>query len=241
MKRITEAWFEFKNIRSDTMGILLRQMPTRTWAALQVERKKIPGRNGTLAYGKPYYADAKAVLECDVQDCGKLNDIAAWLTGNGLLRFSDAPNMAYDASIEKEIQRKSIIQRMEGQRFSVTWTCSPFARLYPEAADIILTQNNALLETEGNAPGQPRIKIEGSGDFSLTIGQQTMFFTGIDGGVVVDSELQDALSLDEAELLNNHVAGQFFEIQPGDQYVSWALETGAQITKITITPRWRCL
>ena len=232
---------EFRGIKSTEYGARLMDVQEHTLAAERGESRVAAGRNGDMWQSENARDTISLKRNIRVRE-SQLDGVMAWLTGSGLLRFEYAPGKAYDARITDKIDIKQVSLDSDALiSLSVSFTCQPDRRLYPEAADIILTQHTALLETEGNAPSQPRIKIEGSGDFSLTIGQQTMFFTGIDGGVVVDSELQDALSLDEAELLNNHVAGQFFEIQPGDQYVSWALETGAQITQITITPRWRCL
>ena len=74
----------------------------------------------------------------------------------------------------------------------------------------------------------------------VAIGRQVMFFTGISDGVIVDSALMDALTLDGGGLLNNHVSGDFFTLDPGyPTTVSWTLDSGAALSKIIITPRWR--
>ena len=232
---------EFRGIKSTEYGARLMDVRKHVLAAERGESRTAAGRDGDMWQSDNARDTISLKRSLTVRE-SQLDGVMAWLTGNGLLRFEYAPGRAYDARITDKIEIEQVSLDSDPlMSLSVSFTCQPYQRIYPEPENIEFTQNNALLETEGNAPSQPRIKIEGSGDFSLTIGQQTMFFTGIDGGIIVDSELQDALSLDGAELLNNHAAGQFFEIQPGSQYVSWALETGAQITKITMTPRWRCL
>lgn len=247
MKRLTEAWFEFKGKRSDEMGIWLKQMPTRTAPGRNVTRKSVAGRNGTLQYGNITYKDVSIKLECDVRDESKLGAILAWLTGDGMLRFSDEPNAEYQASIDKEYSRSSIQTHLSGQRFTVSWIAHPFKYLYPAAADISLTAVGTI-NNIGTAPASPKIKIVGSGDFNLTIGMQTAFFTNVEDGIIIDSELGDALTLDGSQLANNQMRGDLFEIQPGINAVSWiaggqaedGTETDGSVTSVTITPRWRC-
>lgn len=248
MKRLTEAWFEFKGLRSDEMGILIKQMPVRSLPGRNISRKTVAGRHGSLAYGDATYKDVTVRLECDVRDETKLPSILAWLTGDGPLRFSDEPNMVYDASVDKEYSRSSIQARLSGQRFTITWTCQPFRRLYPEAEPLIFTSAENTFENPGTAPALPRIEIRGSGDFSLTIGMQTVYFTGVEGGgIIVDSELGDALTLDGTQLANDHMDGPLFKIQPGYNGITWiAGEVDGEadtladvVTAVIITPRWR--
>ena len=131
----------------------------------------------------------------------------------------------------------------------MVFSCQPFARLWPEAEPIEITSSGTPLRNPGTAPSLPRIEIIGSGDFSLTIGMQTMFFIGVESGIIVDSELLDALTLDGSLLANGKIDGDFFEIPPGESVVQW-LEGGideedestpGSIEKVTITPRWRCI
>ena len=247
MKRLTEAWFEFKGLRSDEMGIFLKQMPVRSLPGRNVTRKTVAGRHGSLAYGDTTYKDVKVRIECDVRDESKLPSILAWLTGDGLLRFSDEPNLAYDASIDAEYSRSSIQARLSGQRFTITWNCQPFRREYPEAENLTITQA-LTFNNPGTAPALPRIEIRGGGDFSLTIGMQTVFFSNVvGGGIIVDSELGDALNLEGNQLANECMDGELFKIQPGYNGISW-LEggtdedgnaTSGNVTAVIITPRWR--
>lgn len=239
MKRLNEAWFEFKGIRSDQMGIMLKQMPVRSLPGRNFTRKAVSGRDGTLKYGDFTYKDTTVRLECDVRDETKLEAILGWLTGSGDLRFSDEPDRVYAASIEKEYSRSSIQPRLTGQRFTVTWTCAPFRKEYDPLEGINITTSGVVVKNPGTATALPRVEIHGSGDFSLTIGMETIFFAGIDGGIVVDSELMDALNLEGSQLLNDKISGMPFEIQPGNNTVSWLLGDGGEITKVVITPRWR--
>lgn len=239
MKRLTEAWFSFKGIDSRDMGIFLKAMPVRYIPGRNITRKHASGVDGSYAYGDGSYNDARVQLECDLRDESKLADVLAWLTGDGPLIFSDEPDLAYDASIEKEYSRASITARLTGQRFTVTWTCKPFRRMLPASKPLPFTAAGTFINP-GTAYALPKITIRGNGDFSLSINTQTMFFTNISGGVVLDCELQDAFVLDESTLCNDNVSGAFFRLQSGANMIGWMLEDGANIESVTIEPRWRC-
>lgn len=243
--RLKEAWFEFKGIRSDEMGVFLRQMPTRTVSAPKYTRKSVTGRDGTVRVSGGDFTDAQVQLEMDVIDETKLPAVLGWLSGSGDLRFSDEPNVVYtNASVEKEFQRKPIIQRATAQRFTVKWTCDPFRKAYPAPAPIVITASNTLIDNPGTVESLPRIEVVGSGDFTLTIGMYTMFFSGVEGGIIIDSELSDAFTADGTLLANDKVDGEFLRIRPGMSTVSWITggeDSSGSVESVTIKPRWRYL
>ena len=240
MRRLTEAWFRFKGIDSRDMGIWLKEMPNRFVPGRSYTRKRINGMDGSIIFGDGTYNDVKVQIPCDVRDETKMTAVAAWLTGRGELIFSDEPNLAYDASIEKEYSRVSITPRLTGQRFTVSWTCHPFRRIIPAAEPVIFTEPG-MIENPGTVYSLPKITITGNGDFSLSINTQTMFMSGVEGGIVLDSELVDALDLNESVTMNDRAYGEFFRMQPGVNIVSWTAESGSSVESVKIEPRWRCI
>lgn len=248
MNRLTEAWFEFKNVRSTSLGILMTDMPQRTIAARNLTREKVAGRSGRIRTSDGSFDDITLQLKFDARDESKLRQIDALLTGSGKLRFSDEPELVYDACIEAAPSRQSIRPRFGGQTYSVKFVCAPFRSLHTAASDIEKTVSGETISNPGTAPSLPRVKIAGSGSFSLTIGAQTMFFEGVsDGGIIIDSQIGDVFTYDGALLANDKAAGELFAIQPGTNAVSW-VEGGTDdegqavsgsVTKVTITPRWR--
>ena len=241
-KRLTEGWFEFNGIDSREFGILLRQMPTRSLPGRNYTRKKVSGRNGTVLTGDGAYTDVTVKLEFDAPDPTMISAIGAWLTGSGLLRFSDEPDLAYEASIDKEFNRSSPIPRIATQRYAVTFVCNPM-RLHWPVSDTAITLSVAdiTLKNPGTAYSAPRVSIVGSGDFAITIGMDTMFFNDIDGGIIVDTELMDAFTADGAALANDHVSGQFFRMHPGNNLITWQAEEGSSVFSVSIIPRWRSM
>ena len=134
----------------------------------------------------------------------------------------------------------------------MTWTCAPIRRLYPEAEDISVTASGTAFTALGTYFALPRLAIYGSGAFHVTITggghSSSMFFTSVPAeGIVVDSELMDALTMDGAGLLNRCIlsnSDDFFRIWPGSNVISWGVGSGDEeengsISKIIIMPRWR--
>ena len=248
MNRLTDAWFEYKNVRSSSLGILMAEMPQRGIAARNTNRKKVSGRSGRVRISDGSFDDINIQLKFDARDESHLHTIDALLTGSGPLRFSDEPDLVYDACIEASPTRQSIRPRFGGQSYTVKFICAPFRTLYTPAADIVKTASGETIVNPGTAPALPRVTIAGSGSFSVSIGAQTMFFEGVtDGGIIVDSLIGDVLTYDGTLLANEKAAGALFAIQPGNSLVGW-VEGGTDeqgqtlagsVTSVTITPRWR--
>lgn len=240
MKRLTEAWFRFKGIDSRDMGVFFKQMPVRYIPGRNITRKHASGVDGLYAYGDGSYNDAKVQMELDIRDEEKLVDVLAWLSGSGELVFSDEPNLAYDASVEREFSRASIAPRMTGQRLTVMWVCKPFRRMLPAADPITLTAAG-WIENPGTIYSQPKITIVGEGDFDVYINTQRMSFVDVVDGIVIDCEKMDAFNLEESLTTNDCAYGEFFRMQPGPNRIEWVLGDGGDIESITIEPRWRCI
>lgn len=239
MRKETDAWFEYNGTRCYEHGAMMIARPVRYAPALKGKAKDVSGRNGSLYVTDGCYDDVEVTLEFAVPDMTDVSGVNAWLTGTGLLRFSDEPDYAYEARIVKAFKREAVAPRLSGVRYTVTFSCQPFRLLYPEA-DAVTFGAAGTIFNPGNAPAQPRVTIVGTGDFTVTIGAQTIYFTGVSGGIIVDTALMDALTLDEQNLANDKMSGTPWTIAPGSNAVSWAIEDGS-VTSVTILPRWRYL
>ena len=240
MKRLTEAWFTFKGVDSRDMGIFIRSMPIRHMPGRNYSHKKLSGLDGSFRSGDGSYNDVRVQLECDIPNAVNIAAVVGWLSGDGELVFSDEPTLAYDAAVEKEFSRSSIIAKMAGQRFTITWLCAPFRRMIPAAEPIVIAAPGSF-SNPGTVYSLPKITVSAHGDFSVSINQQTMFFSDVADGIVLDSELVDAFALDESVTVNERVYGEFFRLNPGVNMIDWAVEDGSAVESITIEPRWRCI
>lgn len=238
--RKNDSWVEFKGVKSTTHDVKLMDEDVYIRAEARGKSLTAAGRDGDVWQDDGSYATVDIKRKLRVPR-SKLDAAAAWLTGSGLLRFSWAQDRAWDARAVKSSEFKQIIPGTDPlYEATVTWTCQPLRLLYPAASPITITSSGTAISAQGTAKALPKIEIYGNGDFMLSIGMQAMFLNDISGGVILDSEVQDALTLDGAGLLNNHVGGDFFEIDPAyPNTVSWVLESGASVSQVVITPRWR--
>ena len=73
-----------------------------------------------------------------------------------------------------------------------------------------------------------------SGDVTLMVGgTQIVELTGIEEGIVLDSEIQEAYWGET--LQNSRMSGPFPALKPGANAISWS---GGTVTSVKITPRW---
>ena len=240
MRRLTEGWFSFGGIRCDSMGLKLLEMPERKKAQANGNNLIAAGRDGDLWDPDGSYSAWDMIVKCETTD--DYDDIAAraWLNGPGELIFSDSQHLAYDAHVIDTVDFAPKTTLFDTQMVTLPFHVQPLRRMIPEALPFAVSDGD-LITNPGTAYSLPRITIAGSGDFSLTIGQQTMFFQNVEDGVIIDSELGDALTLDAALPANDKVAGALFRIQPGANIVSWLPGEGGSVAGVTIEPRWRCL
>ena len=243
------TWLEFNGAKSTDLGVRVTDSHSFSRGTARGDQAEVSGRDGYL-WLSDGAAEAFEIKCACLAPASKLREVSVWLSGAGGLRFSAEPGAMYDARLIKAIEFKRAAPGADPlYKFTATFSCQPFPRVWPEAEPIEIAASGTPLQNPGTAPSLPRIEIAGSGAFSLTIGMQTMFFTNVEGGIIVDSELMDALTADGSLLANDRVSGDFFEIQPGQNVVQW-IEGGideedesvpGSVERVVITPRWRCM
>lgn len=232
------AWMEYSGCKNADYGVRMLSMPTRPHPARNGELKKVAGRDGKLFLDEGTY-DRVLVTVRLIATQNNIDDVNAWLTGEGTLRFGDAPDRAYRATIVKEFAMSHRNPRLCGQEFTVTFDCEPFRYAYPEPEAVAFTSASGTIENPGTAAAQPRLKIECNSNFVLTINGYTIESKNLTAdGVIVDCELQDCYDLTGAQNMNTYmIIDEYPVLSPGENAISW---TGG-ITSLEITPRWRYL
>lgn len=239
MKRLNEAWFRFGGVDSTDMGVTMVEMPKRSLPTLKGRFRTVSGQDGEQLVSDGTYENVELSFAFDVRNRDDVSAVDGWLTGTGRIRFSDEEDREYQVLRIKSLSRSSITKHLDGQRYKATLTCHPFKYGWPYAKAKEFTTSGGKLTNPGTAPSKPRVKITGSGDFSVSIGLETLFFSNVSGGgIIVDSELMDAFTYDGANLANDNVSGQFWAIRPGVNFVTWVVEEGS-VSKVEILPRWR--
>lgn len=167
------------------------------------------------------------------------------VAGAGDLIISDMQDRFYrSARLNAETEYSRYLPKCSMLEFDLRVVAPPFLYHVPASGesgdDIPLDGNPDTVINPGTYKSAPRIKIEGAGDVVLTIGTQIVEINGLEDGIIVDSELGDCFDLTQTALLNSKVTlmdDSFPMLAPGANIISW---TG-DVTKITITPRWRDL
>ena len=218
------------------MGVILMEMPARPSFARRGEAVSPLGRDGDVWIPGNALETAQISVPCTSEDGFDAEAVRAWLSGEAWLVFSDMLERALRARAADGWDMKNLFLRFDKKKFEVPFVVQPYYYLYPEEESRTFTASGAHINNPGTAHSAPRIAIAGEGDFTVTVNAQLMQFSGVSGGIIVDSELMDCLNADGITLAN-HLAmmDDFPLLQPGDNLISW---TGS-VTQITITPRWR--
>ena len=245
MNRIENMFMSFKGVRSETVGARLISMPIRQHTALRGSKVNLPGRDGFLLVPEGYQ-EITVKVDLAVPDNADLPAAMGWLMGSGDLVFGDFPTKAYQATVMTVTPLQSITTRLEGQKFTVTFTCQPFLHLVNEA-QIILT-SGYVFNGQGDVNAMPLIEVEGSGSQTLMINGRSMLLTLTAGTpLYIDNDAGTAYTVDGDALVfageRVNVEDDWFELYPESDPVDTSgwnnISFTSGITKVTLTPRWR--
>ena len=236
-------WFELNGRRSTEFGVFVETFPSIILPSERAQTHQIPGRHGDLKVREGAYAPIILTMECFARNIDHLDAFSAWLREFGWMRMGKYPNFAYKASMISQIDIDEIMKGRENRRFPIVFDCQPFRYIWPEVDPISIvmsdyTIGSASINNPGNVESAPRLIIEGSGEFSLTMGLTEMTFRNVESGIIVDCEMEDCFNLEESLLVNEKVEigdDEFPKLNAGANMISWA----GDITKVTVVPRWR--
>lgn len=243
MKRIQDMFMSFKDIRNDEVGAQLIGMPIRQESAVRGSKQTIPGRDGFLLIPNGWQ-EITVKQDLFVPASDSLEEVKSWLTGSGDLVFGDNPEYAYEASIITPIALSSISKRLEGVKFTVTFTCQPFLHQIREKT-IELT-SGSVFNGYGNINSLPLIKVEGSGTSTLIVNERSMILELVSGlPLYLDCDAGTAYTLSGDEMVfageQVTVLDDWFELRPRSRVVTdWNnVNFTSGISRVTLTPRWR--
>jgi phage-related protein len=232
------SYFVFKGINSESRGVIVAEYPEIVRAQQRIETVQVPGRDGelTLVSGLPVYNTILKNCGCIIAPNADINAISAWLTGRGDVTFGNEPLHTYEARIKDEIAFEKIMREREYREFVIPFYCHPLKKLTTTEQNIELTASGNVTNP-GTAFSRPKIKVEGSGDITLTVSGQIIDIAGLAEPIVIDSDV--GLTTDATGTVNMCylTSGDYPRLAPGTNAISW---TGT-VTKVTITPRWRWL
>lgn len=233
-------WFDFKGVRSTTLGVRVMEFPPLTLPEERVDFQQALGRSGSLTIleGEDVYNDVLLSVSCFIEDLTHLTLIATWLRGEGTLVLGNMSDKYYKARIVNQIDLRKILREYDHRLFSVIFRCQPYRYKYPATMPFSLVKGGTITNP-GNIFSQPKYTIAGSGNIALTIGDKTINITGLSGSITIDTELGVAYQTASDPLVPlTSLVGRDdwpFTIEPGGNLVNW---TGT-ITSSSVDPRWR--
>ncbi len=229
-------YITWKGINSHTVGITVTELPEIILPEERVTFTDIPGLSGSLSQteGMDVYKDITLAVKCycPFPTPQAVLTIAGYFRGSGRLELPNRPDGYYEARVVNQIQFAKILRGNAPRSFNVNFRCKPFLRLYSGETEQEVTSGSFLLNPTG-VQAKPLISITGSGDITLLVGTRIIQLSGIEDGIVLDSELQEAYYGNE--LKNTQMTGEFPVLGPGNTAISW---TGGNVTKVKVTPRW---
>jgi len=222
--------FTFNGINS-LPYFVVTQLPSIVKAENNIDKIVVPGKDGFLSEDTGGYKAVVKTAECTVLDLKNIDYICDWLDGPGLVTFSNEPDKVYKAVIINQIELDQVIRTFHS--FIITFDCQPHK--YAIDNDLItLTVSGTSIINPGTANSKPIIKIYGTGDIAIAVGTSpTIYLFDLTGDITMDSDMMDAFSGNK--LLNNNMGGEFAELSPGTNTISWM----GTVSKIEITPNWR--
>jgi len=225
------SYFIWKGINSLDKNIIVNKCPDFQIPDSNITKTPpIPGRDGFLTLNDGTYQGTIKTCECSL-DNGDLSDICTWLTGSGEVIFSNEHDKKYLATIINKVPFVKIIPIFH--TFIIQFECQPHK--YSLNNDVITLDAPGTIFNIGSVNSKPIIKIYGSGTITLTINDTIISLTNIADYVVIDSDLIDCYK--DTELKNNDMTGEFPELEPGINNISWV----GTVSKIEITLNSRFL
>lgn len=221
---------EFKDRRSSEFRILIQNIGRRQRAEEQIDVFEIPYRNEDLMVHSNTYKPYLRRMELATKEKKYIPQINSWLNGRGKLRTSVDSGGYFIASVINGLDREIISRLFDS--INVTFKVNPF--FYLDSGDLIVTITAATkIYNPGTIYSEPIIKIYGSGNIDLGIGNKIYSFKSVDEYIVVDSELKYVYK----DTLNqgDKMTGDFPVFKVGDNDIAF---TG-NVSKIEITPKWR--
>lgn len=226
----------FGKISSEEIGVTVEGYPRSIIPERDIETEAIPGRNGMLLYDYGTYQNYDQPFTIHwKKEFGDVH-IAQWLHKPGYQRLEDSLHpdhfrMAYFSGPADIENRMNVLGRSE-----ILFNCKPqFFRKSGEV-EISLTNGQTLINTGQKA--LPLITVDGNGSGVLTVGDVTVFISEIpNGGVVLDSDIQDAYSVDRLSNYNDLISlskYDFPSLLNGNTLISWS----GGIASVKIIPRW---
>lgn len=218
---LKEGQLYFNNNTNFDFNLFLENYPSIPIINEEYEEIRVEGRNGSLYINKGTYEDKKipftfTILSTSLDiDFTRVYDWLSEMEDNrlvwGMLDKCYRVKKVIYGNLEKEF-------RTIGE-FDVNFICEPFSQDL-NAIIYEITSNNFSFNYTGNAPGEPLIKVYGSGNIQLTVNGETMQINNVTDYVEIDSKLLQVRNSDKTSK-DNDALGDFALFNKGINTISY--------------------
>jgi phage-related protein len=205
----------FKGITSDSLNVVVNKLPTFKKPQRKTDIIQIEGKDGAevIEYG---YAPYTLSIKITLMDVSKIDDVIAWLDGEGVLISSEDSLRCVNARVIGEINYNRLMMLKEATvEFYIK---NPFRYLATDIPQTITTFPSTITNT-GTVYSKPLLTIVGSGSVTLTINGVTFGYTfPLGESVTIDCESMDATY--SGSLRNQYMSGYFPQLSVGSNAIS---------------------
>lgn len=231
------SYIFYNNQNSNDLELIIENTPEIPTANFTYDEIEIDGgENLTIKNGFTdiefkinfaYFADPEEYLS-------KKQRIDSWLLSNinKYLIYSLDNFVAY--RVKKIVIDNTTTTSRTVRHFTVTFTCTGLKYLTTGLNTLELTSSGTELNNFGNYESKPLLKIYGSGNITININRNSFNIKNVSSYVIVDSELKECYK--DSTNKGKDMTGEYPVLLIGKNTISW---TGT-VTKIELTPRWRC-
>lgn len=203
--------FTFKGINSNSLGIIVKEMPLVPRAERNIETINVNGRNRPLHIDNKNYLLKSYSIVCLIKEKEHIDDICSLFVGTGQLTLSKYPNRVFNATIKNQIDFKNYLNYLN--EFPLQFELDPIS--YSSTSTIEELTSSGSITVDGNTDSYPKITITGTGQVTVN----GYSFTVSESGVTIDSDLMICYNGTTAK--NDKVTlSEFPKLKPGSNTIS---------------------
>lgn len=228
-------YFIFKNIDSRAVkGLIVSELPPITKPKMRVRIDTIDGKDGSETVNLGFEAYTKTV-KIGLTRGYDIDNIIAWLHGDGEIQFSNEPDRVYRVKVHDAIDFERLLRFRTAD---VKFYTQPFKYSATERTKTLNVsgQSTAEIRNAGNYFSKPIITLTGTGTINISVNgvQKCVLTLGTSESITLDADKQEAYF--DGVLKNRKMDGEFVTLEVGKNTITW---TG-DLSKIEIThySRW---
>lgn len=229
------GFFVFKNIDSrDIKGLIVCELPPITKPKMRVRVDTIDGKDGAETVNLGFEAYTKTVKIGLTREFN-IDNIIAWLHGEGNIQFSNEPDKYYRVKVHEQIDFERLLRFKTAE---VQFYTQPFKYSATERTKTVAVTglNTTEIRNAGNYFSKPIVTFTGTGIINVSVNglQKCVLNLGTNESITLDADKEEAY--DGATLKNRQMQGEFITLETGKNTITW---TG-NLTSISLTnySRW---